>query len=209
MIASFFTSCTQTSPTGNVTIQDIVEMTCRPGAGVIQTVDTVRRLVTSGNKAVADEEKKKLPCVTLSGIFSKRNKESLTRHSGLVTLDFDQLDDVAMAVAREKLINDPYVVTVFTSPSGRGLKGAVKVEPAPSSDEGHLTAWQGARCYFKETHGLELDPSGKDVSRLCFQSHDPDCHYNETAQSLPVAEWQPEQPVVVQPIDDQAERDGQ
>ena len=66
--------------------------------------------------------KKTLPAVTPSGTFSPqgRKTELLTQHSGLIVIDFDDLDDAAQY--KEQLAALPCVVLAFTSPSGRGVK---------------------------------------------------------------------------------------
>ena len=209
MSISYFPSCKQTDPAGMVSLAEIAERTCKPSPYVIQTVENVRRLVNKGDEEAAKAEKRKLPCVTLAGIFSERNNASLIRHSGLVTIDFDHLYDTLLTEACEKLINDPHVVSLFTSPSGCGLKGAVRVEPVPTCNDEHRSAWFAIQRYFKETYGLDLDTNGKDVSRLCYLSHDPDCHYNETAEVFLTGDWQPEHPNVVQPPEEHGEHEDQ
>jgi hypothetical protein len=63
----------------------------------------------TAKKAVATQ-KKRLPCVTLSGVFSMRAKDKLQTHSGLLQADIDLLAD-RKAVIREALEGDPHVAS--------------------------------------------------------------------------------------------------
>ncbi len=68
---------------------------------------------------------------------------------------------------------------MFLSPSGNGLKLLFKIDP-----ELHLASFKGIEKYLKETYDLSADPSGKDVSRACFISYDPDLHKYESAEKF-------------------------
>jgi len=57
----------------------------------------VEELRTYDDKKKRDEYKTKwLYVITFSGIFSKRSKESLTQHSGLICIDIDNMDNTSM-----------------------------------------------------------------------------------------------------------------
>lgn len=127
----------------------------------------VQRLRGKGDKAAADVAKKSLPAVTFSGVFTNRSIAGLTTHSGLMCLDLDDLGD-RLAEVRAILQADPYPLAVFRSPSGMGLKVVVAIDP-----KDHAGAFQAALDHFG-SQGVEVDPSGKDVSRLCFASLDPE-----------------------------------
>ena len=118
-----------------------------------------------------NEIKKKLPCITWSGTFSKRQASALIRYSGIICLDIDD--------AIPDLKNDPYVWASFISPSGNGLKVLIKTN---GTSDDHLNNFLAIQEYFKDTHGIELDQSGKDLARACFASHDPELYINENAE---------------------------
>jgi hypothetical protein len=96
-----------------------------------------------------------------------------------MVLDFDHLQDVTGSKAR--LASDPHAVLCFVSPSGAGLKLVIRIEPDPA---GHGASFDAARAYFQDRYGLEADPSGRDLSRLCFLSHDPAATFREHAEVL-------------------------
>ena len=67
-------------------------------------------------KKAANPLKRKLPAVTFSGEFSRREDNALETHSGLLCVDVDHCDDCAGM--RASLANDPYVQAAFISPTG-------------------------------------------------------------------------------------------
>tara|TARA_R100000353_G_scaffold3438_3_gene5354 strand:+ start:6271 stop:7899 length:1629 start_codon:yes stop_codon:yes gene_type:complete len=96
-----------------------------------------------------------------------RNDEALFEHSGLIVLDFDHVD---VESTKKSLATDEYVYSCWTSPSGNGVKALVKI----TNPERHRDHFRALVKYFDRTHGLELDESGINESRACFESHDPD-----------------------------------
>ena len=113
--------------------------------------------------------------VTFSGIFSKRNDASLIKLSGLITLDFDHLSN--LVEFREILLRDRYFETelMFVSPSGDGLKWIISIDLKECN---HQEWFQAIAAYIKATYQLQVDKSGKDISRACFLPHDPMIYIN-------------------------------
>ena len=107
--------------------------------------------------------------VTFSGSFSKRNDKSLLRHSGLITVDFDHIEDIAWL--KEKLLQDEYFETelLFVSPSGDGLKWIIPIALTKAKQQDFFKA---VANYIRHTYQLEVDQSGKDASRACFLPQD-------------------------------------
>ena len=118
--------------------------------------------------------KKNLPIVLWSGVFSERRDESIKKHSGLIVLDFDHIE---VEGSKNILATDEYVYACWISPSGEGLKALVKVN-SPSDHRSHFRALQ---AYFDKTYGLEVDPSGINESRACFESYDKDIVIKESS----------------------------
>tara|TARA_S200002703_G_scaffold76193_1_gene65832 strand:+ start:3873 stop:5669 length:1797 start_codon:yes stop_codon:yes gene_type:complete len=113
------------------------------------------------------EKKKELPVVCFSGEFSSRSDDALFEHSGLVVLDFDHVD---VDATKTSLATDDFIHSCWTSPSGNGVKAIVRI----TNPERHRDHFRALIKYFERTHGLELDESGINESRACFESHDPD-----------------------------------
>ncbi len=112
---------------------------------------------------------------TFSGTFSKRSDAELKEHSGLLTVDFDHLENVS--ALKEKLLHDEYFETemMFVSPSGDGLKWIIPIDLSQAS---HQEYFQAVFNYVKHTYGYSIDESGKDVSRACFLPHDSEVYIN-------------------------------
>jgi hypothetical protein len=133
------------------------------------TIDEVR----SGNK----ESKKKLPVVCFSGEFASRSDEALFEHSGLIVLDFDHID---VEKSKSVLSTDPYVYSCWISPSGDGLKALVRI----THPERHRDHFRALKTYFYKQYDLEVDESGINESRACFESYDKDIAINEDSQKF-------------------------
>lgn len=129
-------------------------------------------------RAMSSEEYKKskrsLPVICFGGVFSHRNKDSIVSGSGILTLDFDNVSN--LEELREELKSKKYVYSVFTSPSARGVKALVRI-PITTSDEEYKEYFQA----ITEVHPT-ADRSGKDISRACFFSYDPNIYINEDAE---------------------------
>lgn len=117
----------------------------------------------------------KFDYVTFSGSFSKRNDANLQRHSGLLTIDFDHIDDIP--TLKQSLLNDHYFETelLFVSPSGEGLKWVIPIDLTQAK---HQDYFKAVANYVSHTYQLEVDLSGKDISRACFLPHDTDIFIN-------------------------------
>ena len=129
--------------------------------------------IRSGSK----EKKISLPIALFSGVFRGRKDDDITSHSGLIVLDFDHIDTDA---SKALLSTDDYVRACWISPSGDGLKVLVKI----SNPERHRDHFRALQTYFEKTYGLEVDPSGINESRACFESFDPELISNDDSKSF-------------------------
>lgn len=124
---------------------------------------------------------------TFSGMFQTRNDKALISHSGLLCIDFDHLQSVDLL--RKQLLQDEYFETqmLFVSPSGDGLKWIIKISP-PSGEPtvgasqlggfSHSNYFAAVANYILQTYAVEVDKSGRDISRACFLPHDPQAYIN-------------------------------
>lgn len=137
---------------------------------------SIRQQLADGHKLEAENLKRALPCVSLSGcVVGKRKKaseEGRFNHSGLLQIDLDAKDNIGWSIAemRRVLIEDEHIIAVFNSPSGAGVKGIARIQPNPIL---HKESFLAAEQHFAEK-GLSIDQSCKDPIRLCFVSYDPD-----------------------------------
>jgi hypothetical protein len=168
MKVSFFSSILNTSPKY---IKDVSFFLDRIKTGTSKkTVEDIRK---SLNKEERNILKKQLPVVCFNGHFINRSKIGLKKASGLMILDFDDLENPEKF--KNDIIKDEYVFSAFYSPSGdvKVLYRIIEVE-----DDSHF---KQVFEQIKEIYPL-LDDSGKDVSRACYESYDPDIYINLDAK---------------------------
>ena len=113
--------------------------------------------------------KKQLPAYSFSGVFTARNDKSCIEHSGFICLDFDK------TTKEEILQNSKYIYAAFLSPTGTGVKVLVRI---PADISTHGARFDALREYFNHA---SFDPKTRDLSRLCFDSYDPDIYVNTDA----------------------------
>jgi hypothetical protein len=114
--------------------------------------------------------KSNLPSVCFSGVFEQRKDEAIKKHSGFICLDFDELADVEMK--KIELKQYQFIYAIWVSPSGNGLKALVKIAK-PDKHREHFQAIQEILP--------DIDKSGINVSRVCYESYDPEIIINTDA----------------------------
>ena len=112
---------------------------------------------------------------TFSGVFTSRNDKKIVQHSGLMAVDFDHLPN--LEEVRQSLLVDEYFDTqlLFVSPSGDGLKWIISIDTKQTTHSNYFAA---VANYILQTYGIEVDKSGRDISRACFLPHDPNAFIN-------------------------------
>jgi hypothetical protein len=139
--------------------------------GAIKNKIEELRLAT--NEIRINELKKSLPAVMFSGKFAGRKDADLVEHSGFIVLDFDKVFDVD--IYKKTLIeNYDFIYACWVSPRGNGVKALVKIADTQKHKE-HFKAL----C----EDFPDLDRSGANVSRLCFESYDPDIVINAMSKT--------------------------
>uniref|UniRef100_UPI004047465A DUF3987 domain-containing protein n=1 Tax=Algoriphagus sp. TaxID=1872435 RepID=UPI004047465A len=142
--------------------------------------DSTYREVTEDLRGLMDTKERKefkkenFDYCTYSGTFSSRKDECLLKHSGLLTLDFDHVEDVVEL--KKRLIEDENLETelIYVSPSGDGIKCIIKIDLSIGT---HLEHFEAVSNYITAIYSIKID-EGKDVSRACFLCHDPDVYIN-------------------------------
>ena len=134
-----------------------------------KTVEEIRNTL---DKEKANKIKLNLPSVCFSGKFgADRTDAQLLKHSGYIVLDFDNIFEL-----REKqteIISNPFIYACWVSPSGNGLKALVKI----ANGSKHREHFQALQEVFPE-----IDRSGINVSRVCYESYDTEIYINEKAE---------------------------
>lgn len=147
--------------------------------------DQIEKLRGSTTKEVRQTLKRDLGYFCFSGTFKKRNANALIQHSGIMCIDLDDLDIIPgteekdperVKLIKQELEADQYITAIFVSPSGNGLKILIRI-----NGHHHLSTFKALEKYFRHHYDLELDPSGKDVSRACYVSYDPEIYINDNS----------------------------
>jgi|TARA_R110000822_G_scaffold86996_6_gene202548 hypothetical protein len=148
----------------------------------ITVEDALKRIIEGKSQTVISQVregqsslKKQLPVALFSGVFSGRRDEDIIGHSGLIVLDFDHVN---VNDYKSLLGTDEFIRACWISPSGDGLKALVKI----SNPERHRDHFRALQSYFERTYGLEVDPSGVNESRACFESHDTELISRESSK---------------------------
>jgi hypothetical protein len=143
------------------------------------SIDLIKKIRDCKTKKETDPIKKKLPCILFNGTFSERNSNSLVNHSGLMIVDFDEYpNDEVMFSHLELLKENKHFILLFISPSGKGIKGVVKV-----STELDKTTHPKIFTQFQDDFNFDYwDKSNSNVDRVCYESYDPEIYINFEAE---------------------------
>ena len=141
---------------------------------------TYLRKSLAENKTDAYEKgKKSLLAFTPSATFiGGRKLEFIKDYTGVLILDIDKLSPEQLKQTSLKANQCEYTFASFISPSGNGLKILVKVN---SDKDLHKEAFLKVQAYYETLLNLQIDKSGKDITRLCFYSYDAELYLNEAA----------------------------
>ena len=173
MKINYFNNIKQTTPEAETTILEFLN---KVKSG------TWERLINPINAEKNKEKRqalknKTLPYVLISGIFERRAAAALTKHSGFICLDIDDIDDIDSEW--DKVVTDSYTYGAFKSASGNGIAVIVKINPKK-----HAESFLNLEAYYLEKYLINLDSSCKDVSRARYVSYDPNTYINEEAETF-------------------------
>lgn len=107
-----------------------------------------------------------LPGVTWGGLFSHRSRDRLTDSTGLACIDIDHVQNPTFV--KQELFNKyPEVLAAYISPSGDGVKALIRI-PKVNDDTEYK------QYYHSITGTIPNCDKTDDISRLAFESYDPD-----------------------------------
>ncbi|HEY5589734.1 MAG TPA: VapE domain-containing protein [Paludibacter sp.] len=162
---------------GHKTIEEIMNM-IRNG-DIAAAIQELRQLLADGNITAYNNAKKALLAFTPSAMFvGGRKMEYMVRYSYVIVLDLDKLTVEMMITMKGIICGCKFTLACFVSPSGNGLKVLVRVDTEPVE---HLKTFLKVQQYYSLITGAVIDPSGKDITRLCFLSWDPEAYFNPLA----------------------------
>ena len=156
----------------------------------------IREKTAAGDSKEAGNIKRQLPAATLSATYrERRTAENITGYNDVVILDFDKLTEQEITHCRQVIESSLNTLFCFLSPSGNGLKAGVYMQtneanqlrkstlntesiPFDDLEEYHKKMFELAKTYYETLTGVSIDPSGSDIGRLFFLSHDPAIYIN-------------------------------
>ena len=139
----------------------------------------LRKSLAEKKEEAYNKAKKSLPAFTPSGKFvGGRKLEFLTEYSKFIILDIDKLSTNDLQKSKSIAAQSEFTYACFISPSGNGLKILVKIE-TPKTE--HKETFLKVQAHYETILKLEIDKSGKDLTRLCFYSWDENLYLNENA----------------------------
>ena len=152
--------------------------------------DQILKIRGTKEKALRDKLKSYVPGACFSGTFKKdmvyipktgktvskaRMDNHVLEYTGIVIVDIDIKDQAVISRLKNMMIDDPYVYSFFASPSG-GLKVLYVVNS--TSDKHRDYAYDQIKSWVEDNYDIEVDTSGKNISRLCYVSYDPELYLN-------------------------------
>ena len=154
-----------------------------------------RELLAKNNREEADRiKKKKIPAFCPGAfLFDGKGRDNVIGLTDLCFLETDHIDETLIANAKTILNNDPHVVLCYQSISGDGLHLIVKYKfknlEHPSYHNMGLNrmnhtygaVFKTLKYYYQGLLGVQFDPTGANMERLCLLSFDKDLHYNPNA----------------------------
>ena len=142
----------------------------------------LRKSLTEKKEEAYNKAKKSLPAFTPSGKFvGGRKLEFLAEYSNTIILDIDKLSKEELSKATHLANQTEFTYASFISPSGNGLKILVKID-TPKTE--HKETFLLVQDHYEKSLNLEIDKSGKDITRLCFYSSDENLYLNENAKTF-------------------------
>lgn len=174
MQVTFFKDFSDITNPHQTTLQNALDR-IKNGASKDKITEIRRKLVAGEDY---EDEKKALPCVVFSAaktkmLISRKDYEThredacVIEHSGVFTLDFDKCDLINKI---EQLKKDPYVLAVWLSVTGKGVRALIK---CPTSIENHNLYYTAFLDRYPD-----LDPTSRNISRVTFESYDPNIFIN-------------------------------
>lgn len=155
-------------------------------------VGKINWLTAGGSLQEAGNVKRQLPFFTITaGYDERRLPASITGYNDLITIDIDKLSDEQVAALRPLIEQDPATVGCFLTVSRHGFKIIACLDSPQARElreaylqteqisyerleEYHGKMYELTRRYYEQLLDVQVDTSGKDISRGVFASFDPD-----------------------------------
>lgn len=143
-----------------------------------KSMDKIISIRNEEDKKERNIKKKELPSICFSGKFTERSDNACIEHSGLICIDFDGFKTKEdLYEFRNSIESDEYTYACFLSPSGDGIKVLIRI---PKDASNHKKYFNALKEYYNRP---EFDQTCKNISRVCYESYDPDVYINELSDT--------------------------
>lgn len=140
----------------------------------------LRKSLEQGKMEPYEKAKKSLLAFTPSATFKGGRKlDYLQNYNQIIVLDIDKVEKNKLVEIKQKAIELSTTFVAFISPSNNGLKLFIKVS---TNQEEHKNTYNIVKEFYEKELEIEIDKSGKDITRLCFYSYDPEIYFNTNAE---------------------------
>lgn len=161
---------------GRIELQQAINEIKEPDPNNLKIIEDLRNGV--------DTDKTKLRSYVFGALFknNRRRKLDLLTGTGIAVLDYDALGKYEVDpynFKQEMFEYYTFIIAAFISPSGDGVKFLIKI-PVVDNPIDYTGYYNALFEEFSRYSGL--DPSGKDITRLCFSSYDPELFYRDNAK---------------------------
>ena len=184
---------TNTKPTKSLTIVEVYR-TILEDPDLQRITRELRKIPETDEEGRKSFKKKSFPSVLFGGTFRHRSIKGLEKPSNLLIVDLDDLGTLKeVEKLKETLSQDKTLdpVLLFVSPSGNGLKVVVNIGQEIKGDEDFKRSFKAVKNYLSKTYSLEVDESGKDISRGCFLPYDKNAICQEPGSGFNVEKYLP------------------
>lgn len=149
----------------------------RTGGSIKGLIKEIRQFPIASKK-----RKLELPVIMWQGTFSHRANNGLCSLSSLMCVDIDHKTQEELSMLRTSLMSEPWVLAIFKSPSGDGLKVIVKTDNMEVAH--YKNCYRQLETLFEDRYGITPDNKCEAISQGCFASYDPDIYINPNPQEL-------------------------
>lgn len=181
-------------------LPEILEEIKKGNSELKKRIDKIRKEKDHNKQGIFKTLLLSVFCV--SGIFSQRKDADLVSMTGAICLDLDDIADIKGE--KKRLKEYPYVLSIFRSPSGNGLKVIVLHDLTDSSRHKDLYNHLATQIGLTGRTDLKFDTSCSNVSRACFISYDPDLYLSKKAEPFHINPAT--LPVYTLPVKDSSEK---
>lgn len=148
-------------------------------------VQAHRDFLRRGMLKEAADIKDNMPGITVAGICKGGHSDANLREwSQLMMFDFDHTGERTQElIALLRLL--PYVVAVFVSISGEGVKALIRAELENAQQ--YAAAYTAVAAELNRLTGFACDMMCRNPARLCYATWDEEAYYNPTAEAFRIA----------------------